>query len=133
MERSPLIRRSLAVSACVSLLEYHGGLWLFHFIIVVNAFPVSFPGLICSAAGPALFPGFPLSHDFCGPPAPLTQPAVLGEPTPMGYVRLMCFARGDFAKPMSERPLALSRSFVQLKKKRRGKAFLVLRALRELP
>lgn len=49
--RLPRIWNSLAGSACLSLilLEYHGGLWLFHFMVLVNVLLVNFPGLTCSA------------------------------------------------------------------------------------
>ena len=57
------------LSLSLILLEYHGGLWLFHFIIVVDVFLVSFPGLTCSAP-PSPVSRFPLSHGFWGPPSP---------------------------------------------------------------
>lgn len=36
----------------MGLLEYHGGLWLFHFINAINAFLVSFPGSLALLALP---------------------------------------------------------------------------------
>lgn len=94
-ELASLREQCSGLSLSGGLLEYRAGLWLFRFIIVGNAFRVSFPG---SLAPPALrcFP-LPACLDFCEPLSP--HPAgSLRRAKPLGLC-VMCFARGDLPRP----------------------------------
>lgn len=97
--RLSLIWNSLAVSACLSLPSgSHGGLWLFRFIIAVNVFLVSFPGLTCSAWS-RLFPPSPRATAFTDPHL-LRAPGCAPSPLPSLGLCSMCFARGGLPSPL---------------------------------
>lgn len=87
------------LSLSLSLLEYHGGLRLFHFIIVVNVFLVSFPGLTCSA-WPSPFPCSPEPWLLLDPHLLHPAGSVFGAKSrPTIGLCFMCFARGGLPSP----------------------------------